>query len=89
MTEIRNRREQDAFVEAVGQHDAIRIDAEECGRLHDRVGKVGISRQRLAVERAHRVHDLLRTAAGVLVQMQTQARSEIRNALDDRHWKFT
>ena len=70
VAEIGDRGEQDAFVEAVGQHDAIGIDAEERRGLEDRVAKVGIGGERRAVEGAHGVDDFLRAAAGVFVEMQ-------------------
>src|SRR6478752_3421907 len=88
MPEIRDRCEQDAFVETIGENDSIRIDAKERGGLHDRVGEVRISRQRLAIKRADRLHNLLRTAARVFVQVETEAGSKIGNSLDDSHWQL-
>ena len=59
MAKVGNRCEQDALVEAVGEHDAIGIDAQERRGLEDGVAKIRIGGERRTIERANGVHDFL------------------------------
>jgi hypothetical protein len=73
--QARDRDEQDAFVQSIGQDDAIGIDAEERGRFEDRVAKVRVGREGRTIESPNRLHNLRGTTASVFVEMEAKART--------------
>ena len=88
MTKVANRREQDALVQAVGEHDAIGIDAKIRGGLDNRLAEVGIEGEPLPIERPHRLDHLRGAATGVLVEVKAKAGAEVGNALNGGHCRF-